>query len=67
MSYKVTVLNKYTDGSKLKLAFDTNTVLLHEARAEAEIEVYTERMNKRQNPAERPIFSTMTFTPMGGK
>lgn len=66
MSYKVTVSNKYSNGETLKLAFDTNSALLHEASRDAKQEVFISRLNSGANPQERPIKSNITYKPLQG-
>jgi hypothetical protein len=61
MPYKISVHNKYPDGSILKLAFDTNAVLLHEALIDKDIEVYAHRMNNALNPYMMPLFERITI------
>jgi len=63
MSYLVSVFNKYKDGSETKLQFDTESVIIHEALLDAEIEVYTQRMHNGLNYTERPVFQTVALYP----
>jgi hypothetical protein len=65
MSYKVSIHNKYPDGSKLSLTFDTNSGLLHEASKDADVETIYERQRLGKDPFEKPVFSRRTFKPIG--
>lgn len=63
MTYKVSVLARYTGGSELKLEFDTKTKLFHEAHMDAKIELFGARSNAGQNPFETPVFLHVNLEP----
>jgi len=61
--YRVTVENHYGDDDTLKFSFNSNTILLHEASREAEMQVIERRMNEGKDYTQRPSFSRVTYQP----
>ena len=63
MSYKVTLFNQYASGETDTVEFDTESALLHDAMTDAEIEMFTKRMNNGANYTERPVKQVFTAIP----
>ena len=63
MSYKVTINNTYGDKSVLRLQFDTNSVLIHEAYLDAQCEAFTHR-NLKDNKVDPPVKENITLNPL---
>ena len=55
MGYRVALFNYYADGSREVAQCDTESVLLHDARMDVEIEMFTQLMHNGRNYNERPI------------
>jgi hypothetical protein len=66
MSYKMTLFNYYANGERFYVQLDTNSTLLHEAKIDAEIEMFTQRMHAGRNPHEQPIKQTLYAWPLLG-
>ena len=54
MGYRVALFNYYADGSREVAQCDTESVLLHDARMDVEIEMFTQLMHNGRNYNERP-------------
>lgn len=67
MTYKVTVLSKYNDGTSLKTEFDTTSMLMHEAHKQAQMEAMMARWHQsKSNSPEKPLFQKITLKPIRG-
>jgi hypothetical protein len=54
MSYKVTLFNYYASGEREYIQCDTESTLLQDARMDAEIEMFTQRLHNGRDPHEIP-------------
>lgn len=63
MSYKVTVHNFYKDGDQLRVTFDTNSKLLHEASRDGDEAIIQARLGQQKDPFETPVKVNRTYRP----
>lgn len=61
--YKVKVEHRYKGGEELKFEFETKS-LLHVATKEAEGETILRRTEAKQDGFEKPVESTIVYTPI---
>ena len=63
MSYRVSLFNYYANESRSHVSFDTENIMLHEVKIDADIEMYAMRMNNGQDFHKMPVFQRLHAYP----